>query len=161
MLDLLPDGSDLTRVRNLFDQSELANRVLKQMKEVSSLLTSALNIHLNVEQQFTLNTSNVLMTFQTLNIASLPGTEIPSLGNARLRLPSSAWNLSLQKEQIGSLRVRSSSDLLMSLDFSLSSVELGTFAFVWFFIEDESLSLDLLDLDGSTRKCNSSSHGSH
>ena len=65
----------------------MANRVLKQMQEVSSLLTSALNIHLNVEQQVTMNTSNVFMSLQTLKIESFLEKQIRSVGNARLRLP--------------------------------------------------------------------------
>lgn len=117
-LDLLSDGVDATRTLNLFDQTQTANRVLKQMQQVSSLLTSALNIHLNVEQQFTMNTSNVFMSLQTLKVSSLLGREIQSVGNARLRLPLT-WNLSLDEQQTGSLRVRPSCQRLMPIDFSL------------------------------------------
>ena len=119
-LDLQANGEDSDRILNLFDQRQLASRVLKEMKEVSSLLTRAMNIHLNVEQQFILNTSNVFVSFQTLNAESLLGKEIPLLDNARLRLPST-WNVSLQKYSTGSLRVRSSVsfDLLSSVDFAL------------------------------------------
>ena len=93
------------------DQEELSSRVLKQMNEVSSLLSKALNIHLNVEQQFTLNTSDVFMSIGTLKIESLLGKEIPSVSEARFRLPST-WNLSLLEHQRGSLKVRSSFCLL-------------------------------------------------
>ena len=160
-LDLLSDGDDAIRTRKLFDQSQVANRVLKQMNEVSSLLTSALNIHLNVEQQFTMNTSNVFMSLQTLQIASLFGKEMPSVGKARLRLPS-IWNLSLDEPQTGSLRVRSSFYLRIAVDFSffLALVDFGTLAFVWIFTEYESISIDLVDLDGSSGECTSASHGS-
>ena len=93
---------------NVFDQEDLSSRVSKQMSDVSSLLNSALKIHLNVQQQFTINTFNLFMSFQSLNIESLRGKEIPSVGEARLRLPSSR-NLSLDDEhQTGSLKVRSS-----------------------------------------------------
>ena len=117
-LDVLANGEDSDRTQNLFDQKELSSRLLKQMKEVSSLLTRSLNIHLNVEQQFTVNTSSVFMSLETLKIQSLLRKEIPSVGNAWLRLPST-WNLSLQEYPTGSLRVRSF--LFMQVDFSLQS----------------------------------------
>ena len=98
---------------NVFDQEELSLGVSKQMNEVSSLLSQSLNIHLNLEQQFTMNTSNIFMSIQTLNIESLRGIEIPSIGEARLRLPSSSWNLSLlDSPQTGALKVRSLSSLI-------------------------------------------------
>lgn len=158
-LDLLADGEDSVRTRNGFDQKALANRVLKQMTEVSSHLTRALNIHLNVEQDFTMNTSNLFMTLETLKTSSLLGKEIPSVGNARLHLPST-WNLSFDERQTGSLRV--CFHLFQSSDgisvFSLSLVDIGTFSFVCFFVEYEPFSIDFLDLDGSTRKRTSSSY---
>ena len=100
--------------QNLFDQEELSSRVLKRMNEVSSLLSKSLKIHLNLEQQFTLNTSNVFMSIETLKIESILGKEIPSVGEARLRLPS-IWNLSLVEHQRGSLKVRSFVLLLLVL----------------------------------------------
>ena len=86
--------------RNLQYQQQLSSRVSKQMNDVLHLLTRALNIHLNIEQQFTLNTSNVFMTLEALKDESLLGKEIQSVGNARLRLPSSG-NLSLNETPIG------------------------------------------------------------
>ena len=82
------------------------------MTEVTDLLTRALNIHLNVEQQFTMNTPSIFMSMETVKVGSLLGKEIPSVGNARLRLPS-IWNLSLDPHQTGSLRVRRLSVLLI------------------------------------------------
>jgi hypothetical protein len=148
-LDLFDDEDQI----NLQYQEALSSRVSKQMTSVLNLLTRSLNIHLNVEQQFTLNTSNVFMSLETLKGESLRGKEIQSVGNARLRLPSSG-NLSLDDEhQSGSLRVRSSSSFYLSTSLSLSSsVYIGTLAFVWLFVEHESVSIDFVDLDGSRRK---------
>ena len=83
------------------------------------------------------------------------------MGKARLRLPS-IWNLSLDEPQTGSLRVRSSFYLRIAVDFSffLALVDFGTLAFVWIFTEYESISIDLVDLDGSSGECTSASHGS-
>ena len=117
-LDPLGDGEDLDRTRNLFYQSQVSSRLSKQMNDVVNLLTRALNIHLNVEQEFTLNTSNVVMSLATLKGESLRGKEIQSVGNARLRLPSQG-NLSLDEHQSGSLRVRSFCFLIFLLSFLL------------------------------------------
>ena len=86
-LDLAAGGEGSDRARKLFNQKDLSSQVSKQTKEVSSLLPRSLNIQLNLDQQFTLNTSSVLMSLETLKIDSLLGKEIPSVGNARLRLP--------------------------------------------------------------------------
>ena len=142
--------------RNLQYQKELSQRLLRQMDAVFTLLTKAMNIHLNVEQQFTIDTPNLFMSLETLKGESLMGKEIQLVGKARLRLPSTG-NLSLNQQQPGSLRVRSSFNRLFhiicrSLSLSLSAVNSGTFAFVWFCIEYRSFSVDFLDLDESTRK---------
>ena len=152
-LDLMDDQS-----RNLFYQEQVSSRVSKQMNDVVSLLTRALNIHLNVEQEFTLSSPNVFMSLETLTVKSLLGKEIQSVGNARLRLPSRG-NLSLGDHQSGSLRVRStSSSLIICLSFL---VHIGTITIVWFFVvEHESVSIDFFDLAGSTRNWNSSSYRS-
>ena len=159
-VDLLADGDDVERAENLFYQEQVSSRVSKQMSDVVNLLTRALNIHLNLEQQFMLNTSHVFVSLETLKGESLLGKEIQSAGNARLRLPSSG-NLSFDEHQLGSLQVRSSSYYLSSsfLCFS-SSVNVRTPGFFCVFVEYEFFSSDLLGLDGCTRKWNSSSHRS-
>ena len=116
-LDLEEDGKD--SARNFFQQKQFSSQVLKEMNEVSSLLTEAMNIHLNVEQDFLVNTSNVFFSLQTLEIVSLLGKDISSLDNARVRFPSS-WNLSLPEHSTGSLRVRS---FFSSLSFHLFSLK--------------------------------------
>ena len=100
--------------RNLQYRKELSQRLLRQMNAAFTLLTKALNIHLNVEQQFTIDTLNLFMSLETLRGESLMGKEIQSVGNARLRLPSTG-NLSLDQQQPGSLRVRSSFNRLFHI----------------------------------------------
>ena len=143
-LDPMDDQS-----RNLYYQQQVSDRVSKQANDVVNLLTRALNIHLNLEQQFTLNTSNVFVSLEKLKGESLLGREIPSVDNARFRLPSRG-NLSVDQHQSGLLRVRSSSSLpAMSLSISFSSVDIGTLGVVRFFlVEHESVAIDLFDLDG-------------
>ena len=69
-----------------------------------SLLSAALNIHLNVGQNQTINTSSVFMSFQTVSSRSLSERSIEGEGNARVDLPS---NLSstIADDQTMSLRV--------------------------------------------------------
>jgi hypothetical protein len=136
-LDLVDDGEEIERAQNLFYQSQVSRRVSKQMTDVVNLLTRALNIHLNLEQQFTLNTSNIFISLETLKGESLIGKEIQSVHNARLHLLSSSC-----------------------LSFSLSSsVNMGTVAFVWFFVaEHQSVSIDFFHFATWRRKRNPSSY---
>jgi hypothetical protein len=115
-LDLL----EMDRLRNVQSQKSVANQVFEQMNELISLLTRGLNVHLNVGQNFTLNSSSVFMSMETLATESLFNKEIQSVGNARLRLPSQL-NLSLDPHLRHSLRVRSSSFFLSLVSFSSSS----------------------------------------
>ena len=51
--------------KNSYYQKQLANRIQKQMNDVISKLTSTFQIHLNVGQQTTMNTSEVFMSLET------------------------------------------------------------------------------------------------
>jgi hypothetical protein len=91
--------------RNLFEQKQLATKVNKEMNELMSLLTRSLNIHLNVGQHFQVNASSVFMSLEGLTSESLSKKEIPTVGNALLRLPPTL-NISFNGTSTMSLRVR-------------------------------------------------------
>ncbi len=53
-----------------------------------SLLTSILNIHLNIGQNLTINTSEVFMSLETITIDHLSNKQIQQVGNAQIHIPS-------------------------------------------------------------------------
>jgi hypothetical protein len=58
-----------------------------------SALTSALNIHLNIGQNSTMNTSAAFMSLETLSsIQSLSNKKIQQVGNAQIHLPTLNMN---------------------------------------------------------------------
>jgi hypothetical protein len=67
------------------------------------LISSTLNIQINVGQNSSMNTSEVLMTMETLSTQSLSNKTIQQIGNAQIHLPS---NFNLNNNRTVSLRVR-------------------------------------------------------
>ena len=110
---------ETNRIESLRSQQVLSNQVMGEMNALMSLLTSGLNLYLNIGQNFTLNSSAAFMSMETLSAESLLNKQIQPIGNARLRLPS-RLNLSLDPNLRHSLRVRSSL-LFSSLLFSTFS----------------------------------------
>ena len=74
------------------------------MTGILSLLTSALNIHLNIGQDLTMNTSEVFMTLETKSIQSLSNKLVKQVGNAQIQLPSN-FNSNSSSEATVSIRV--------------------------------------------------------
>ena len=60
---------------------------MNQVNEMISLVTSSLNIHLNIGQNMTMNTSEVFMSLETLSMESLFNKSIKQVGNAEINLP--------------------------------------------------------------------------
>ena len=78
------------------------------MKDVDtsvSLLTKALKTHLNLGQQLLVNASSVFMSVETLSAQLMFAKDIPLIGDALLRLPST-FNPSLKPNESYLLRVR-------------------------------------------------------
>lgn len=126
-LDLFAEGDDFSREtidrnRNLFYQRTLANDISTTMTESISLLTSALQIHLNVGQNFVVNTSQVMMSLETISVDSLRNSK--SIDKSLIQLPSNLRSDSINNHSIVSLRVN-----LLSL-FSQSN-ERSFFLFSW------------------------------
>ncbi len=69
-----------------------------------SLLSSTLNIQINIGQSSVINTSDVLMSMETLSSKSVSNKIIQPIGNARIQFPS---NLNLNNSGPVSLRVSS------------------------------------------------------
>jgi hypothetical protein len=82
----------------------MATQINSQVTETISLITSALNIHLNIGQNFTMNTSSVFLSIETTSITSLSNKIIQQVGDAQMHIPSS-FNLSTNDNTSISLRV--------------------------------------------------------
>jgi hypothetical protein len=106
-LDLFVDGNDFSyetiqQGRNKYYQKQTADTITNQVTKIISLLTQALNYHLNIGQNVTINTSSVFMSLETLSIESLSNKEIQQVENVQIRLPS---NLNINQNTTLSLRV--------------------------------------------------------
>jgi hypothetical protein len=91
--DLFADGNDFSwetiqKNRNLYYQQQIANQIITQSIETISLLTAALHIHLNIGQNFTINTSSVFMSLETTSMESLSNKLIQQIENTQIHLPS-------------------------------------------------------------------------
>ena len=137
-VDWTDDSTSMTieQRRNLFYQQRLARQVSRQMNELTSLLTKALIIHLNIGQQFNMTTPAMFTSLETLSTDAL-------MDNARVRLPT-VLHRSLNGTERVLLRVRF---FFLSLELKVTMsvlVHLRTFGCLWS-IEYESLQIDLVD----------------
>jgi hypothetical protein len=130
-VDLFADGDDFSwetiqKGRNVYYQKKLAEEITIKVSEMIRLLTSVLNIHLNIGLNSTINTSEVFLSLETLSIESLSNKTVKQVGSAQIQIPS---NLHLNKNQTVLLRV--------SLTFEFSFVYLfiqvndGTTCCIW------------------------------
>ena len=111
-LGLFADGDDFSletiqRNRVIYYQKQLANEIKFKMTEVISLLTSTLNIHLNVGQDFAIETSQVIMTFETKSTQSLSSSLTKTIGNGQVKLPNNFTSSLIVNDKIF-IRVSSS-----------------------------------------------------
>ena len=95
--DLFADGDDFSwttimKGRNAFYQKQTGDQVLKQADETLSLLTDALNIHLNIGQNFTVTTSSTFLVLGKASMGSLSNRMIPQVAGGRVRLPSTLYS---------------------------------------------------------------------
>ena len=108
-LGLFLDGNDFSsdaieKGRNQYYQKQLANQLTNQANEILSILSSTLNIHLNIGQKSMTNTPNVYMSMETISINELSNKTIQQIGSAQIQLPSK-FNSSLNANSTLSLRV--------------------------------------------------------
>jgi len=74
------------------------------MNKTISLLTSLLNIHLNIGQNLSINTPQIFMSLETITVQALSNKTIEQIGNSQMFIPSNFY-LNLNKSQTISLRV--------------------------------------------------------
>ena len=108
-LGLFLDGNDFSydaieKGRNQYYQKQLANQLASQANQILSLLSSALNTHLNIGQKSIINTPNVYMSMETISMNKLSNKNIQQVGSAQIQLPSQ-FNSSLNNNSTLSLRV--------------------------------------------------------
>jgi hypothetical protein len=71
-LDLFSNDNEwgsisIEKSRNKYYQKKLANEITNQMDEMISLLTKGLNIHLNIGQNFVVDSSSISMSLGTVS----------------------------------------------------------------------------------------------
>ncbi len=108
-IDLFASNNDFSwetiqQGRNNYYQKQMAQQINNEITETISLITSSLNIHLNIGQNLIMNTSSVFMSLETTSISSLTNKLIQQVGNAQIRIPSN-FNLITNDDTSISLRV--------------------------------------------------------
>ncbi len=136
-LDLFADGNDFSSAtiekgRNNYYQKKLANQIITKVTEMISLLTTTLNIHLNVGQNLTMNTSEVFMSLETITMDSLFNKQIQQVGNAQIQLPPN-FTSNINKNSTISIRVRWFFLFEIILFDFFILVNHGTIGFIWEF----------------------------
>ena len=94
---------NLLEEKNVYFQKQLSNQIQIQINEIQTKLISIFQIHLNVEQQTFINSSQVFMFLQTQSIESLSNKQIEQIANASIRLPSE-FQSNLTQHSIVSIR---------------------------------------------------------
>ena len=79
----------MVKNRNAYYQKQVADQVLNQAEERTSLLTDALNVHLNIGQNFTISSSSIFFTLGKVSLESLTNRLFPQVGSGRVMMPSS------------------------------------------------------------------------
>jgi hypothetical protein len=74
------------------------------MNEVISLLSSSININLNIGQNSTMSTSQVFMSLATQSLESLSNKLVKQVGNGHIQLPEN-FNSNLSNNSKISVRV--------------------------------------------------------
>ena len=110
-VDLFGDRNEFSwdkieKNRNKYQQRKFSNEINLKAQEITSLLTSTLNLHLNLGQNSQINTPEVFMSMETLSIQSLSNKSIQSIDNAQMIFPS-IFNFTNLSDSI-SLRVNQS-----------------------------------------------------
>jgi DNA-binding protein len=115
--------------RNLYYQKQMANTISTQTTETMSLLTSTLNIHLNIGQDLTINSSSVFVSLATTTIESLSNRLIEQVGNAHIQIPST-FQINSTNDNSISLRV-SLIELISTMFVLFCLVNGATACFIW------------------------------
>ncbi|CAF1293793.1 unnamed protein product, partial [Adineta steineri] len=128
------DQALVEKNRNIYYQKQLANQINSQVTQIISLLTSSLNIHLNIGQNSIINTSQTYMSLETISTQSLSDRIVKQIGNAQFHIPS---DFNLNTNDNSSISLRSKMDVLASFG-SFSNTNLS-----------RSISLSIIDQNGN------------
>ena len=110
--DLFANGDDFSWVtlikgRNAFYQKEMANQILRQVDEATSLLTDALSVHLNVGQNFTMSTSSTFLALGKVSSGVLLShRRLSQVAGGTVLLPSNLFSTNQTSNIPVSSRVR-------------------------------------------------------
>ncbi len=74
------------------------------MNEVISLLSSSININLNIGQNSTINTAQAFMSLETQSLDALSSKLVKQVGNGQIQLPQN-FNSNLNNNSKISIRV--------------------------------------------------------
>ncbi|UJR21041.1 hypothetical protein I4U23_024141 [Adineta vaga] len=140
--NLFADGDDFSwetmqKNRNTYYQKQLANKIMYQAKEIISLLSSILNIHLNIGQDIVMNTTQVFMSLETKSFDALLNKLIKQVGNAHIQLPQTFQSNMSNHSKIS---IRSTMEPLASHGNTKSRLNTNVSA---------SISLSILDENGN------------
>ncbi|CAF4055669.1 unnamed protein product, partial [Adineta steineri] len=127
------DEASVEKNRNIYYQKQLANEINSQVTSIISLITSSLNIHLNIGQNSIINTSQTYMSLETISTDSLSNKIVKQIGNAQFHIPS---DINLNTNDNSSISLRSKMDVLASFG-SFSNTNLS-----------RSISLSIIDQNG-------------
>ncbi|CAM4981739.1 unnamed protein product, partial [Rotaria socialis] len=138
--NLFADGNDFSwetieKNRNIYYQKQATNEISTEVEQTISLISSALNIHLNLGQNLTVNTSSIFMSMETISVGSLSNKSIEQIGDARIQMPS---NLQFNSTDSSSLSIQSIMQPLASYGNSQSDLKTNL---------SRSMSLSILDQD--------------
>ncbi|CAF0834260.1 unnamed protein product [Adineta steineri] len=128
------DEASVEQNRNIYYQKQLANQINTQVTAIISLITSSINIHLNIGQNSIINTSQTYMSLETISTQSLSNRIVKQIGNAQFHIPS---DFNLNTNDNSSISVRSKMDVLASFGKS-SNTNLS-----------RSVSLSIIDQNGN------------
>ena len=111
---MFADGSDFSwetidKNRNLYYQNQLAQQILNEYEETMRLISSSLNIHLNIGQSFVTNTSQAFMSIEAVSINSIANKLIRQSDDAQIQLPTNVV-LNQSNDSTVLIRVRCFSD---------------------------------------------------
>ena len=88
-IDLFANGNDYSPAtieegRNVYYQQQLSQQIEREMNELKCELTNGINLHLNLNQSFHINTSDLIVSFQKLPIESFVNQ---SIVDGRVHIP--------------------------------------------------------------------------
>ncbi|CAF1019455.1 unnamed protein product [Adineta ricciae] len=141
-LNLFANGNDFSwetieNNRNDYYQRKLSNEITNQMNEIISLLTSTINLNLNIGQNCQIETSQVIMSLETKSNEFFSNSFQQSIGNGQINLPS---NFSFYLNETKKVSIRSLMNPLASFGNSKITSNTNVSRTITFSILDENSS---------------------